>query len=1009
MSLSDLDYSIFSNQFIQPIMKRPLLLLLFSVSVYVLHAQDNYSNEPTFHDPNAASLGKYVDIPVSYHTGVPNISIPIYTVKEGELVLPVSLSYHASGIKVNEVASSVGLGWSLSAGGVISRSVNGAPDEGIQRTGGKTNRNGWGYYTDGGLPPEIEDPANNCGSQWVNACKESCNVGCNCFEYFYDAAKGRADSEPDLFSYSFNGKSGKFYFDQSGGVVLLPRSDIKIEVISFPDSWKIVDTDGTKYYFGTTAATSKVYTYNPSGSGSIGNDTYSTSSWYLYKIESRNSDDNIYLTYEADDHGYGNRQSQSISMYHAQASLSGDVAGVSHLLNYTWVDGVRLSSIISSKTTISLIPGSVRQDVTQYGSPNGAANTVAKSIQEIQISSLGICKSFELNTSYFSSATGSSDYSFSDISDTKRLKLNWIQEKSCDGTLVNPKHEFTYYESTPLPRRYSLGQDHWGYANGESQQNHLIPRGLQLFYSPTPETYANRAPNFTNGQAYTLKSIKYPTGGTSEFIFEAHKDASNNVIGGLRIKTVQSKDASGTVVLSKSFTYDLPNLYDGDPMGDYVDDLENNLEWAQWNLMLNSEVRLGKRITSSPKSILSSTQGYHIGYSKVTVTNSDGSDEIYNYTNQNPIPVTFEYPSPPPFQVIGIGRLAGSEYRDADDNIVSSEVNYHGTALGAAFDGIRISVETSPDGTSGCALGYSYIVKKAYSYTSKYSRLEQSTVTKDGVTSITNYEYGNNHNFPTAIISTNSNGTVERKEISYAPDLSGSTYTTLVTRNVIETPIIEMQKVDGFPVSKVERSFSVAGYDIYPETTEYYPTGQNESSIYHYVYNSNGLIETHKEDDKRVAFWWEGPKQISVARFEGAPIASVYYNSFEEVAGTTGTAKTGTKYYNSGSYVIPTAYRPSGAGLKMTFWYYDGTWKFQSETAYSSTVTKSGATRLDEIRVYPAGTTVTSYVLGYNAQPITVNDPNNVVTTFEYDKLGRLKQKKDEAGNILQAYDYNFK
>ena len=72
--------------------------------------------------PNAASLGQYGDIPVSYYTGVPNISIPLYTINSGEIKLPISLSYHSSGIKVTQEASWVGLGWALNAGGVITRS-----------------------------------------------------------------------------------------------------------------------------------------------------------------------------------------------------------------------------------------------------------------------------------------------------------------------------------------------------------------------------------------------------------------------------------------------------------------------------------------------------------------------------------------------------------------------------------------------------------------------------------------------------------------------------------------------------------------------------------------------------------------------------------------------------------------------------------------------------------------------------------------------------------------------
>ena len=58
---------------------------------------------------NAASLGKYGDIPVSYNSGVPNVGIPITTIQDGPLSLPISLSYHAGGVRVGELASWVGL------------------------------------------------------------------------------------------------------------------------------------------------------------------------------------------------------------------------------------------------------------------------------------------------------------------------------------------------------------------------------------------------------------------------------------------------------------------------------------------------------------------------------------------------------------------------------------------------------------------------------------------------------------------------------------------------------------------------------------------------------------------------------------------------------------------------------------------------------------------------------------------------------------------------------------
>src|SRR5277367_2735929 len=79
--------------------------------------------------PNSSSFAKYGDWPVNLYTGVPNISIPVTTLKGRTISVPISLSYHAAGNKVGDIASWVGLGWSLSAGGVISRSIRGLNDE----------------------------------------------------------------------------------------------------------------------------------------------------------------------------------------------------------------------------------------------------------------------------------------------------------------------------------------------------------------------------------------------------------------------------------------------------------------------------------------------------------------------------------------------------------------------------------------------------------------------------------------------------------------------------------------------------------------------------------------------------------------------------------------------------------------------------------------------------------------------------------------------------------------
>src|ERR1700722_11955307 len=71
--------------------------------------------------PNSMAFTKFGNYPVNLYSGLPDISIPLYTVEAGGLSVPVTLSYHASGNKIADVASWAGLGWSVNAGGSITR------------------------------------------------------------------------------------------------------------------------------------------------------------------------------------------------------------------------------------------------------------------------------------------------------------------------------------------------------------------------------------------------------------------------------------------------------------------------------------------------------------------------------------------------------------------------------------------------------------------------------------------------------------------------------------------------------------------------------------------------------------------------------------------------------------------------------------------------------------------------------------------------------------------------
>ena len=79
--------------------------------------------------PTAASLGRYGDVGVSFFTGNPKITIPIYEFDVRGVKMPISLDYDAAGIMPNSLPSWAGQNWTLNVGGVITRTVKSRYDE----------------------------------------------------------------------------------------------------------------------------------------------------------------------------------------------------------------------------------------------------------------------------------------------------------------------------------------------------------------------------------------------------------------------------------------------------------------------------------------------------------------------------------------------------------------------------------------------------------------------------------------------------------------------------------------------------------------------------------------------------------------------------------------------------------------------------------------------------------------------------------------------------------------
>lgn len=507
------------------------LLMVVGVCLFI-----NLSSQPTnsefgdvvMPDPNAAALGQYGDIPISYYTGVPDISIPIYNLVQGSLSLPVGLSYHASGINLAVPASYVGQGWSLNAGGVISRTVMGLSDE-------------------------------NVNGGYINFAH---TLDCDDNLIIHDIAIGELDGEPDIFSFNISGYSGKFYLEPTipgeFEVVMIPRQDLKIEVEYLPNeqtnklrSFIITDPSGKRYHFGTDPDDGTIVI----GTNKNPDNSQTATNWYLTKIETYDLNHSIDFEYAQD--LIINEHWGSCTVNATPGSTNPISINCSGQLETTQTTFI-LDRIYTINEEIVFFNTTEREDVNEYASGGFM-------LDKIQIKSIdgSRCKEFTLNYDYFEDNSSNAYDRAVDL----RLQLKSLQEKSCnENGLFIPPYSFEYTGDTIdgriyLPSRLSQAVDHWGYYNGAYSNNGLnenLPPTIQLVNSPFGPFFVDRgnADRETNEDFMkkgVLSKINYPTGGNTFFEFEA------NTYHGLTEALINIADAESPChnVVGESYTFDL--------------------------------------------------------------------------------------------------------------------------------------------------------------------------------------------------------------------------------------------------------------------------------------------------------------------------------------------------------------------------------------------------------------------------------------------------------------------
>ena len=422
---------------------------------------------PAINSPEASALAKFGDIPVGLYTGIPSINVPIYTIKTKGLTIPIEMSYHSSGNKVNDVSTNVGLGWTLQAGGVITISVNGMSDlQGGWITPGYASETLNGLPTTYDYATFLTDPL---------------------YYFMRGGAIDSIDTQPDLFYLEMPGRSIKFFFDQDQHIYTIPHQRVKIVYTGRANGFVITDEQDNQYEYTEQETSFTDVTNEPS---------VETPSFYLKRIVTSKLD-TITYTYDSKNYSFTNQPSETrygkTTGWYSCAPPNNRV-----LSSTTSIYGKRLVGITSTSGeriafnyTLSRLDLTGTEALTNVTVYNNATND--------------ILSSFDLTYDYYPNNT--------------HLRLVNVKQAG-----LSP-YKFEY-NSIALPERTSKAQDHWGYYNGASNTTLLPVDDTKGFYFG-----GNREPNPSFMQAGILNKITYPTGGYSKFTYEANEYMATEPVG----------------------------------------------------------------------------------------------------------------------------------------------------------------------------------------------------------------------------------------------------------------------------------------------------------------------------------------------------------------------------------------------------------------------------------------------------------------------------------------------
>lgn len=558
------------------------VVFILSSSLYGF-AQLTVVNEPQTPSVQASEMTKYGKQDVNLYTGELSLNIPLYTYRDDDFTIPISLSYSYNGLKVNHQAGFAGLGWTLVFGGYITREVRGIPDESnssidIFVNDQKAQIDLWGYNYNNTYSSD------NVYAQVLGESTTPKDLFNTCY-FDSQVTKKRYEFTSDIYHFNFLGHSGSFVkdsltgnynvfhtstFDGNYTVTLYaePLSSLPNPYIS---GFSIRTSDGYVYHFGSYdpyssdlegpgyGALEREVSRDKSNSDQIIPGTIT--SWALRSITAPNGRYVRFLY--GNDHSVFDEASSIVSFspsiwYYsenpAQQTIFCSESYTSYLLpSYLEVDGNNnLVSISYSGKDSGNLPHYI----------NG--NNGAVSVNQDQTYPLLA----EINGP---GCHATLKYAFN----KNGSPTPFLSSVEIDS-LGSYSFQYKGLEDGYFPPLGTSAKDHWGYANKTSEvdcTNNSVSLSQLVSSSGLSETLTSfRNPDFAASSLGLMTSISYPTGGSSIIEWEPNtytskvaKTASNNFVPSLvqqsgtgpggRIRKIVNRNPDGTAVDSISYHY----------------------------------------------------------------------------------------------------------------------------------------------------------------------------------------------------------------------------------------------------------------------------------------------------------------------------------------------------------------------------------------------------------------------------------------------------------------------